>query len=196
MAFEERAFAVAESDTLGTKVLEWTETSQAWVYIDDNSQNAYGSGHYAGKVYAPSENEVYFTTAPGIVYRGTRARVAAPFTWESTRLPYEGPAYADRDPGRAWSAPLDTVKRYVPALGVTGTSADDVYAWFGNRIFRRTSEDGGPPTWTSEFVTRGEYELVRVDLQRNGGPGQAFGDKVCQTGLHRMKSEGPFTAMI
>jgi len=37
---------------------------------------------------------------------------------------------------------------------------------------------------------------VRVDLQRDGGPGQAFGDKVCQTGLHRMKSDGPFTATI
>jgi len=151
--FEERAFAVAESDTLGTKVLEWTETAQAWSYIDDNSQNAYGSGQYAGKIYAPSENELYFTTAPGIVYRGTRESVSAPFTWESTRLPYDGPTYADRDPGRAWTALQDTVKRYVPALGVTGTSADDVYAWFGNRIFRRTSEDGGPPTWISEFVT-------------------------------------------
>jgi len=44
--------------------------------------------------------------------------------------------------------------------------------------------------------TRGDYEFVRVDLQRDGGPGQAFGDKVCQTGLQRMKSEGPFTATI
>ncbi|MBX3213301.1 MAG: IgGFc-binding protein [Labilithrix sp.] len=45
--------------------------------------------------------------------------------------------------------------------------------------------------WTP-IGTRGDYEFVRVDLQRDGGPGQAFGDKVCQTGLHRMKSEGPF----
>jgi len=49
--------------------------------------------------------------------------------------------------------------------------------------------------WTS-IGTRGDYEFVRVDLQRDGGPGQSFGDKVCQTGLHRMKSEGPFTATI
>ena len=49
--------------------------------------------------------------------------------------------------------------------------------------------------WTP-IGTRGDYELVRVDLQRNGGPGQSFGDKVCQTGLHRRKSEGPFTATI
>ena len=153
--FDDRAFAVAESDTLGTKVLEWTEAAQGWSYIDDNSQNAYGNGQYAGKMYAPSENEVYFTTAPGIVYRGTRDSVSSAFTWESTRLPYDGPAYADRDPARAWRVPNpgSTVTRYAPALGVTGTSASDVYAWYGNRIFRRTSEDGGPPMWVSELVT-------------------------------------------
>ena len=160
--FVDRAFAVAESDTLGTKVLEWTEATQAWSYVDDNSQNAYGSGQYAGKMYAPSENEVYFTTAPGIVFHGTRASVSAPFTWESTRLPYDGPAYADRDPGRAWSVeyPGAYVTRYAPALGVTGTSASDVYAWYGNRIFRRTSEDGGSPTWVSEFVTEDPSEAA------------------------------------
>ncbi|MDF2696550.1 MAG: hypothetical protein K0S65_4933, partial [Labilithrix sp.] len=153
--FLDRAFAVAQSDTLGTKVLEWTEATQAWSYVDDNSQNAYASGQYAGKMYVPSENELYFTTAPGIVYHGTRESVSTPFTWESTRLPYDGPAYADRDPGRAWSVELPgvTVTRYAPALGVTGTSASDVYAWYGNRIFRRASEDGGPPAWVSEFVT-------------------------------------------
>jgi len=49
--------------------------------------------------------------------------------------------------------------------------------------------------WTP-IGARGEYEFVRVDLQRDGGPGQAFGNKVCQTGLQRMKSDGPFTATI
>ncbi len=44
--------------------------------------------------------------------------------------------------------------------------------------------------------TRGEYEFTRVDLSRDRGPGQTFGDKTCQTGLHRMKSEGPFTATL
>lgn len=151
--FADRAFAVAQSDTLGTKVLEWTEAAQAWSYIDDNSQNAYVSGQYAGKMYAPGENELYFTTAPGIVYHGTRASQSAPFEWESTQLPYDGPVFADRDPGRAWSVPAGALLRYAPALGVIGTSADDVYAWYGNRVFHRVSEDGGPPTWTPEFVT-------------------------------------------
>ena len=44
--------------------------------------------------------------------------------------------------------------------------------------------------------TRGEYEYVRVDLSRDGGPGQSFGDKTCRTGLQRMKSTGPFTATL
>lgn len=44
--------------------------------------------------------------------------------------------------------------------------------------------------------TRGDYEFTRVDLSRGGGPGATFGDKVCQSGLHRMWSDGPFTATI
>jgi len=40
-------------------------------------------------------------------------------------------------------------------------------------------------------VARGDYELVRVDLQRDAGPGQAFGEKVCQTGLHPDEERGP-----
>lgn len=44
--------------------------------------------------------------------------------------------------------------------------------------------------------TRGNYEYVRVDLMRNGGPGQSFGDHVCTSGLQRMHSAGAFTATI
>ena len=44
--------------------------------------------------------------------------------------------------------------------------------------------------------TRGQYEYLRVDLSRGGRAGDRFGDKVCQTGLHRMRSEGPFTATL
>ena len=153
--FEERAFAIAESDSLGTKVLEWTESTKSWAYVDDNSQNAYGSGHYAGKVWAPSETEIYYTTAPALVYRGTRATPGSPFSWESTRLEYEGPDLGpDRDPGRPWRR-RDVIlgpTEYVPALGVWGTSGDDVYAWYGSRIFHRKSVDGGAPTWVAEHV--------------------------------------------
>jgi len=44
--------------------------------------------------------------------------------------------------------------------------------------------------------TRGEYEFTRVDLAKAGGAGQSFGDRVCQNGLHRLKSDGPFTATV
>ncbi|MDF2693603.1 MAG: hypothetical protein K0S65_1986, partial [Labilithrix sp.] len=44
--------------------------------------------------------------------------------------------------------------------------------------------------------TRGQYEFVRVDLSRRGGPGQAFGANVCRNGLQRMRSDGPFTATL
>ncbi|OJY28765.1 MAG: hypothetical protein BGO98_07930 [Myxococcales bacterium 68-20] len=44
--------------------------------------------------------------------------------------------------------------------------------------------------------TRGDYEFTRVDLTRGRGPGQAFGDKTCLSGVHRMRSEGPFTATV
>jgi IgGFc binding protein len=44
--------------------------------------------------------------------------------------------------------------------------------------------------------TRGDYECARVDLSRQYGPGQPFGDKTCRTGLQRMRREGPFTATL
>ena len=51
--------------------------------------------------------------------------------------------------------------------------------------------------------TRGNYEWTRVDLIRNFGDGQSFGGdggeagtNVCKSGLHRMHSNGAFTATI
>ncbi|MBX3218064.1 MAG: IgGFc-binding protein [Labilithrix sp.] len=43
---------------------------------------------------------------------------------------------------------------------------------------------------------RGEYEFARVDLGTKGKPGQASDAGVCWTGLHRMQSDGPFTATL
>jgi hypothetical protein len=149
---EERAFAIAESDNLGTKLLEWVESTGSWAYVDDNTQNTYDAGQYAGKVWAPSENEVYYSTAPGLIYHGKRANPSSPFSWDSTRLAYEGPDLGpDYDPGRAWHL-RSASKEYAPSVGVWGTSADDVYAWYGNRIFRRQSVDAGPPVWVAEHV--------------------------------------------
>ncbi|AKV03311.1 hypothetical protein AKJ09_09974 [Labilithrix luteola] len=55
---------------------------------------------------------------------------------------------------------------------------------------------GGNLTDFRPIGTRGDYEFTRVDLAKNRGPGQRFGDHVCQNGLQRTKSEGPFTATI
>ena len=52
------------------------------------------------------------------------------------------------------------------------------------------------PDRISANRNRGDYEFVRVNLSTDGGPGQTFGDKTCQSGLQRMKSEGPFTATL
>ena len=44
--------------------------------------------------------------------------------------------------------------------------------------------------------TKGEYEWMRVDLSRDGGPGDAFDAGTCSYGVQRMHSEGPFTATL
>ncbi len=43
---------------------------------------------------------------------------------------------------------------------------------------------------------RGEYEFARVDLGTKGKPGLTSDAGVCSSGLHRMRSDGPFTATI
>lgn len=58
---------------------------------------------------------------------------------------------------------------------------------------------GDLPKWTP-IGTRGEYEFTRVDLSRGLGPGDTFGEgadaTVCQSGLQRIRSDGPFTATL
>src|SRR5262249_37860378 len=49
--------------------------------------------------------------------------------------------------------------------------------------------------WTA-VGTRGEFEYRRVDLSRDRGPGEAFERATCTYGLHRMRSDGPFSATI
>ena len=57
-------------------------------------------------------------------------------------------------------------------------------------------ECAGNLTGWKPVGTRGDYEFVRVDLSRGKKPGDTFGTSVCQYGLQRMRSEGPFTATI
>ncbi len=84
--------------------------------------------------------------------------------------------------------------------------ADPTYAETSLVVVRQKTRKGEfEPVWLecagdlTDFKpigTRGEYEFTRVDLTRARGPGAKFGDKVCQSGLQRMRSAGPFTATI
>ena len=57
-------------------------------------------------------------------------------------------------------------------------------------------ECAGNITGFQPVGNRGEYEFARVDLGTNGKPGQTSDAGVCQLGLHRMRSEGAFTATL
>lgn len=153
--FEPRAFAIAESPTLGVKILEWDDAAQTWSYIDDNSQNEYGLGKYAGKIWAPSENEVYYGVAPAYIYHGTRATTSSPWSWQRSRLEDNSrDTNPEHDHGLPRYAPVQVgaLPADYPALGVWGTSADDVYAWYANTVFRRKVDDGGKTVWVTEHI--------------------------------------------
>ncbi|MDF2694196.1 MAG: hypothetical protein K0S65_2579, partial [Labilithrix sp.] len=87
------------------------------------------------------------------------------------------------------------------------------YAFYADPSFRNTSlvivreKTGGQfhDVWLecagqiSSFRpvgTRGQYEWARVNLGKNGNPGDTFDGGVCQTGLQRMHSDGAFTATL
>lgn len=149
------AFAIAESPTIGIKVLAWNKTSDAWTYIDDETQNEPGYGKYAGAIWAADEADVYFTVAPGTVYHGTRPDPSAPFTWERATLPDlspDDPNARGVDP-HDHGNPINAVRESsYPTLGVWGTSKTDVYAWYANAVFRRMIDKGGAAVWEPEYV--------------------------------------------
>lgn len=156
--FGDRAFALAESATVGVRALEWvrsaegTSDDEGWKYIDDGTQNEDGLGAYAGKIWAPDANEVYFTVAPGYVYHGTRgATPDLPWTW--TRAHLADNTFPD-DPSHDHGVQVYAAGSYanVPVIGVYGTSRDDVYAWYANTVFRWQAGPDGTPDWVAEYV--------------------------------------------
>jgi len=143
------AFAVAESPTLGVKVLEWSDARSQWDYIDDFTQNEPGGGRYAGKIWAPNEDEVYYGVAPGYVYHGLRPKAPATrWSWERGLLGTINLSNPDEANPSYWK----NASTRVPALGVWGTSSGDVYAWFKNTIYHSTPADGGGLEWIPEYV--------------------------------------------
>lgn len=156
-----RAFAIGESPRYGVKVLEWTDPESngfgSWKYIDDGSQNEPGFGAYAGGIWAPNDNELYFGVAPGTIYRGVRASLDAPWTWTRSILAdhsHEGePTHAAHDHGQQTNRyTTPAIAQLFPTIGVFGTSGSDVYAWYSNTIYHRTTDDAGEPTWEAAYI--------------------------------------------
>lgn len=194
--FESRAFAIAESQTLGVKVLEWDEAGTSWKYIDDNSQNAYGFGKYAGKIWAPNENEIYYGVEPAFIHHGKRAAPASPWSWERSQLADNS---RDTDPARDHGLARYTNRHgqpvEYPAIGVWGTSADDVYAWYANTIFHWKSDDGGAPAWVAEYVADDTENLAETFFVF-GASGSSRDDIWFAGGRARHVPEGTFACPI
>jgi hypothetical protein len=167
-----RAFVVAESPTLGTKVLEWVDAEAKWTYIDDGTQNESGLGRWVGKLWAPNENELYYGVSPGYVVHGTRTMPGAAWSWTRHRL--QAATSADPDDGNPSYWKRDLGAR-IPALGVWGTSSNDIYAWFKNTIYHWTSVDGGAPDWVAEYVAT-DIDAVGEQLYILGAAGNGPDD--------------------
>jgi hypothetical protein len=145
---EDVAFAIADSRTEGVKFLEWKKSTNAWEYIDDLTQNGAGSGTFAGGVYAPSADEVYFAVGASYVYHGKRpASPETKWTWTRAKLPDGIVGHpTSHDHGKPWySASRETVD----AFGLWGAGADDVYAYFSNTIFKH---DPTGDTWSAVYT--------------------------------------------
>lgn len=194
--FERRAFAIAESDALGVKVLEWDDATNEWSYIDDNTQNEYGFGQYAAKLWAPNENEVYYGVAPAFIYHGKRSAPSAPWSWQRSRLEDNSRDDPTRDHGLARYAisPSYPTIDY-PALGVWGTSAEDVYAWYANTIFHWKSNDGGAPGWVAEHIAD-DSEILADTFFIFGGSGSGPDDVWFAGGRARHDATGTFPCPI
>ena len=142
---EDSAFALAESYVDGVKFLEWKKSTNAWEFIDDLSQNGAGSGTFAGGVYAPSADEVYFAVGGSFIYRGTRAE--AKWTWTRTKLPDNITSHPTTHDHGYFNDGVAQEGR--AALGVWGASASAVYAYYSNTIFRRDPGDG---SWSTVYT--------------------------------------------
>jgi len=142
------AFAIADSRTEGVKFLEWKRSTNAWEYIDDQSQNSGGSGSFAAGVYAPNADEVYFAVGDSHVYHGRRpAPPATKWTWTGAELPDNVTGHpVTHVHGRPYSS---FERATVPAFGVWGAGPADVYAHYSNTIFRRDPTDG---TWSAVYT--------------------------------------------
>jgi len=170
-----RVFAIAQSPTLGVKILEWADADAKWTYVDDGSQNEDGRGRWAGKIWAPSENEIYAGVSPNWIFHGTRTAPGSPWSWSASQLGTSNAADL-YDGYPSYTPPLAQQGR-LPALGVWGTSSSDVYAWFNNRIYHWASVDGGEHEWVPEHVaadTENSMERMHFVAADGASPGEVW----------------------
>ena len=137
------AFAIAESPTLGVKVLEWNDVEAKWRYIDDNSQNQAGLGAYAGNVWAPNADEVFYSVAYATIVHGKRsAPPETKWTWEHQRLEDHSPD-VEENPDHDHGYRINKyIEHEYPTMGVWGVGSD-VYAWYANSVYRWSSAAWG-----------------------------------------------------
>jgi len=89
----------------------------------------------------------------------------------------------------------------------------NAYSFYADASYRNTSlvvvrakggdqfkdvwlECAGTLTGWKPVGNAGEFEYVHVDLGTDGNPGKVPDGGVCKSGLHRLRSEGPFTATL
>lgn len=168
---EGRAFALAFSRPMSSahvgndylKVLEWTDAEASWKSIDDNTQNDLTGQALLGGIWAPNDDTVYFVVVtPGgagraFVYRGTRRPPpASDWSWSHWELEdhlHPGdPAHATDYHSMANTTMLGSYNTPVPAIGVWGVDAGDVYAWYSNTIYHFVTDDSGAAGWPPVYI--------------------------------------------
>jgi len=161
--FEEVAFAIAESATEGIKVLEWTKSTNTWKYIDDGTQNQAAIGTFAGRIYAPNVDELYFTVGPSHVFQGNRSGGA--WTWTNQVLPDNVAGHTDNH-----GNPIESASgQPISTLGVWGTGADDVYAWHSNTIFHRDPTGGSfDPVYVADDLEAADEHIFFASVHGSG----------------------------
>lgn len=184
---EGRAFLLVKNPFFGAKLLEWDGKTDDFTSIDDETQNEVDEDGFVrepGTVWAPNDDEVYFTVTSaksGYVYYGTRP--TAPATkWTWTRARFDDCAHA--------------------TLRVYGTSRDDVFATSCDAIYRKENDgqpgDAEPVGWTLDYAnedptTHALFHFVSGtepdDLWFSGGRRSASGGTThCALLLHRTAS--------
>ena len=189
---QKHAFAMGHNEALGTKILEWSDATQAWSYIDDRSQHSIVGN--ARSLWAPNENEVYYFVSDysplygegaygGYLFRGTRpVAPATAWSWTRERFDCDGvsipeiPGFLLPEEPEVW-----------------GTGSGDVYALSCGAIHRSTgsASDAGTGSWRVDYVDDDPSSRIEFTGATGTGPddvwflGRRGGFSPCAVVLHK-----------